>query len=935
MRRFPHLGILLFALFAVAASRLTAATDAWPPASDEIEVDPSITWGELPNGFRYALRHQPVPPGTTSMRLVVLAGSLHEDSGEAGIAHFLEHMAFNGTTRFPGESLSSVLEQQGIRYGPDLTAFTWPSHTIYQLDLNNSASDKIDLALRVMREWAGEIRLAPDQVERERGVLLAEYQSRGANNARLFQQRMKFIHPDSLLSDHTTIAAQDEIGRITVSDLRRFFQKWYRPDNMIFVVAGEIDSAALATRIESVFGDMVRPRTPIPDLELGRIGNANSTRVHLVPNDEIKTFNAELVLVEKAAPTLTDAEFRRELALGLGVRALQRRLNQISRAEPGLYGSLTADLSQNTPHAREFTMRAEGRTGEWKRLIATLVDEYRRLRLFGLLDEELAPLKADALKRAEYATRYAQTESASGLASRLAGQLVWDNVPVSPDFTYARIAAALPDMDAAECLAAMKPLFAEGFPGFLVISEISGMLGQRTVADHLNETNRKQLDPPQPPAVAEFAYTDFGPPGEIVERRHDESLDVHMVRFANGVMLNLKHTTFDVGSAFLTARLDSGGLLREPPGRHGLAGLARGSLIEGGLGQLDIEQMQSALSGHVVRLGFDVNETTFDFSGSSERDDLPLLLQLLCAYLTDPAVRNEALVRTRESIHSWGGMAERSPETALSAKSGAVFYLNDERFTLPDPAVLQSLSAREVREWVQPLLAGAPLEVGLVGDFDIEAAIDHATATLGALAPRAPVEPPPPTEFRRDGGQVDFRITSTESKAGVTVAWPVDGLGAARRRRTMELFSWILRGALNERIREDLGLAYVPGCSYWVSQAVEGSGILQITITTDAKDMQIVYDNVIAIVDELATKGFTDEALTRAREPVLQGIDAQLQSNGYWIQYVARSAQTDPEALVIPHTRRSDIETITREEIEALAREVLVRDSMLVMSAIP
>lgn len=914
---------------------LSAAAGAWPPASPDLAVDPSIHFGELPNGFRYALKRQPIPPGTTSLRLVVRAGSLHEEAGEEGLAHFVEHMAFNGTTRFPGESLAAVLEEQGIRWGPDLTAFTWPSHTIYQLDLNNSAPAKLDLALRVMREWAGEIRFAPDQVERERGVLLAEFQARGANNARIHQQRMDFTYPESRLSDHTPIATTAQINTATAADLRRFFQRWYRPDNMIFVVAGDIDPTAFAERIAAVFGDLPRPADPLPPLDLGRIANNASTRVHLVPNDEIKTFNVELILVEPTTPVLTAVEYRREVALGLAVRALQRRLNVLSRTRPGLFGTLTARLNQDTPHAREFVLHTEGRTTDWKELLATAIDEYRRLRRYGLLDAEIAPLKADALKRAEHAARYAATETAAGAAGRIAGQLVWGNIPTSPDYNYEQAAALLPEIDAAECLAALRPLFAAGFPGFLVISEISGMIGHRSLTEYLNEVSRRPLDRPAPPPEAVFPYTDFGPPGEIVERRHDASLDVHMIRFANGVMLNLKRTAFDARSAYLTARLDSGGILTEPAPRHGVAMLAQGTLIGGSLGRLDIDQLQAALSGHFVRLGFEVNETTLDFNGSADTDDLELLLQLLCAYLTDSALTEDAFVLARESILIWTGMTERFPESALAAKSNHIYYLNDVRFSVPDPTVLRSIDPAEVRAWVKPQLMAAPIEVGLVGDFDVETALQFAAATLGALPAREPVPPPPPTALRRDGGEARFRIDSGESKAGVLVAWPVTGLETARRRRTMELLMWTLRSGLNNRIREELGLTYVPDCDYWISEAVEGRGFLQIKLSADTRDLQTVYDNVLALATELADGGITAEAVRRAREPVLQGIDAQLQSNGYWVRYVASAAQTDPEALVIPHTRRSDIESITQEEIQALAREVIVPTSMLVMSAVP
>ncbi len=898
-----------------------------------IEPDPALHWGTLPNGLRYVLRQQPHPPGATSLRMIVFSGFLHERPEEEGLAHFVEHMGFNGTRKFRGESLAAKLQEAGIRFGPDLSAFTWPSHTIYQLDLSQSDPAKLDLGVTVLREWASEIRFDRKQIEREKGVILAETNTRGRNRARLIAHRLAQLYPNSRLSTHLGHPENGEIAAVDRDALRDFYARWYRPDNVVIVAAGDFDPTAMADLIADRFGDWAPATTPLPTIALGEMHNHPNTRAVLVHNSEVVGVQGELTLVLPRPEQDTLQQRRADLARHLAVSALQRRHTAIARAQPGVFGRLGVTLSNPTPFNAELTFTGSERATEWQHLSRTLIDEYRRFRQHGLLPGELEVPLRNQLKAAEFTVRANATRPASNIADALAGRILWRVIPTAPEFDRDFLQQTVAELDEAACVEALRPFFADGFPILFLITGEETLVGEDNVAEFLNSTLDDEVPPPVVPEIPEFPYTDFGPAGEIARRTHDPSLDVHMVEFANGIKLNLKHTDFQADTVYLTARIDSGGRLAQPDTSLGIDQIAAGSLLEGGLGKLGPQELQAALAGRFASLSFSVGEDTFEFRGSADSHEVALMLQMLTAYITDPEVRPEAVTTAKQNYHNRVGEAFRDPHAALSLRGTWDLFNEDNRFGFFAPQHINRLDPISVRAW---LLAGfneAPIEIGLVGDLDVEDTIAQVAATLGTLPPRQPARFQVPARLRRTPVTRALNVQTTESQIAVMLSWHAAHLETARRRRTLEILSWVLRNMLFSDVREKLGIIYDPGASHWVSHAVKGEGFLSAHYTVRNTDLKRAVVETQKIINRLVKKGLPKGALERAREPLLQLVPQQLESNDYWLKHVVSQAQTNPEALIMPHTRESDLASITEEEVEAMAKEVLHFDRTILFLA--
>jgi zinc protease len=263
---------IAIALILLGAQTLRAQVPLWPHEQSDIAIDPAIHFGQLDNGLRYAILPNAEPPGRVSLRLHVGAGSLDEAEDQRGLAHFMEHMVFNGSRNFPDvEALIPQMQRLGIAFGAHANAYTSFDETVYMLDLPNTDTDTLDLTFTVMRDFADGALIKPEEVEKERGVVLAELKSRDSVGMRLMEQRLAFLMPDFLASERLPIGLQSIIETAPPERFIEFYKTHYIPSNMAFVVVGDIDPVAIETRIREIFYSMQNPDTPYLEPDLGTL----------------------------------------------------------------------------------------------------------------------------------------------------------------------------------------------------------------------------------------------------------------------------------------------------------------------------------------------------------------------------------------------------------------------------------------------------------------------------------------------------------------------------------------------------------------------------------------------------------------------------------------------------------------------------------------
>ncbi|HTO03033.1 MAG TPA: pitrilysin family protein, partial [Opitutus sp.] len=371
-----RLGVLVIvtvlASVAMPAPLIAESASSWPYTAEGLTPAKEWVFGRLDNGLRYVVRKNALPAGNVSLRFCVQVGTAHETPGERGLAHFVEHMAFNGTTHFPGETLVQELRKHGVDIGPELSAFTFLTHTIYNLDAPSIAPDALDRWFTVLRDFADGMQFDPREVKRERGVIASELRDRESPDWRADVARRNFLYPRSPLSNDL----RGSVNRVDQKQLRAFYHKWYHPDRMIVVAVGDADPAQLEMLVHKHFASL-QPRTPAsPKFDPAlKFDPAKTTFFHR--DRRVSNLSMGLTSVLPRTPDSFE-ERRRWTARNLAMFILNNRLRQVMREFPARFGSLEASSGYPTPFSTEISISFAANTWEWYVGTTTLEQELRR-----------------------------------------------------------------------------------------------------------------------------------------------------------------------------------------------------------------------------------------------------------------------------------------------------------------------------------------------------------------------------------------------------------------------------------------------------------------------------------------------------------------------------------------------------------------------------
>lgn len=916
-RLLPLLAAVFFGLLS------SPAQNQWLPEIPEIAVDPQITASRLGNGLRFVhARHTDVSD-SVSLRLIINTGSNDEADDELGYAHFVEHMAFNGTTNFPGESLGATLAQAGIRFGPEVNAFTTPDHTVYQLDLSHRDPVTVELALRVMRDWCDGIVFDENQVKRERKVVLAEMAARGVVRGAFTQERMGFVYPDHPLGDRFVGGTPRSVDRAKADGLRGFYQRWYRPDNAILSVVGNFDPAKISAQIEQHFGSFRGTGPPPARRPRPVAANPTKPRLHWTQIGPIKSFNFEIV--HTRPEPATDSYPRRKEAITTQVvlAIIQTRLNRKVLLAPSEVEEISVTVSNPSIDVAELSFGIRGDPQHWEKLLRDLISEHQRMLKFGILPAELEETREFMLKRIAYARRIPDGERASDYAQRLTDALIHGRVMPSIEDAYTFAESILPALTVDDCAAAMADFLQTGRPRFFIYGDLKEAGKSQALVTSLQTALASPVEPPTMPARTDFPYQDFGAIGSISAQQHDPISDVYQVQFANGVQLNFKQTDFAAESVSVLVRLGDGGLLRANPEMTSLPAIAEDSLIAGGLGALDIEGLTRSLNGRFAQLTFRVDEDSLVFDGISDREQIKLLCQMIGAYITDPALDPAVVSHAISQAEESARLSTIVPENTLQANFLYVLSDKDARYRPAKPKQVARINEADVHDWLVPQLQSQPIEISMVGDILLEDAINAVASTMGALPARPPVAPPAPIKWQIESDEEKVSSYSPDGRGGVTLMWPVKLTDGVRSRRELELLAKGLHILVLERIREDKGLAYSPQVGVWYPDTDPSIGYIRAQVMTERRYTERADREMRKVALDLAKQGFSEVLLTQAINPTLDDLDDQLRDNNYWLNAVLDRLTENPAQLQFAATRESDLRRITTADLTALARKIL------------
>ncbi|WP_390549931.1 M16 family metallopeptidase [Qipengyuania sp. MTN3-11] len=921
---------------------LAAQPVGWDPAEWELEdseFEPEDGWhfGVLENGMRYIVRRNDRPEGTALVRMEVAAGSLDEREDERGFAHFVEHMAFNGSTNVPEGEMIRLLEREGLAFGADTNASTGFERTQYKLDLPRADPDLLDTALMLMRETVGELTFAEAAVEREKGVILSERRVRNTYALQNTLDGLEFAYPEARAARRLPIGAIETLEAADAESLRAFWQREYVPSDTVLVVVGDFDPAVVEAKIRAAFaGWQASPSPDQPAAGPVDPDSAGKTDIYLDPA------LPETITLMRHAPFVDRPDTRAErfeaLLRSVGARIMARRIQRLTRQEDPPLRAAQFGSSDFFEAARTSQLVVVSEDGEWREGLTAAVAEYRHALEYGFSEAEVAEQVANIRAALENAAANAATRSNASLVGQAFRIARGEAVPDSPADTLARFEEQVEAITADRVLAAMRAdAIALDEPLIRYTGKNAPAGGEQALRSSVETAFAMAVEPGQAAETEEFAYSDFGEAGTIVADTREDAFGIRTVRFANGVMLNLKQTDLEDDRVWVRLNLDGGKMLetRADPLAVELAPL----LPAGGLGRHSRDELQTILAGRSVGISFGAGDETFVASAVTTPRDLELQLHYFAASLVDPGYRPEGLGPWRASLDDFFARLGQTPASALAEGLGPILSDSDPRFTRQPIEAYRALDYAGLRAAIADRLASGAIEIGIVGDIDEDAVIAAVAETFGALPPRE-------ATFRGYSGERRTRSftadrsprTLTHSgeldQALVRLVWPTTDDDDWALTSRLTLLERVARLALTEKLREELGQTYSPSADSNQSRVYDDYGTFSIQAEVDVGQVEAGRQAMIETVEALASGGIDDDLLERARRPLIEALDNRLKSNTVWLGLVDR-AQSRPEDVERFLQAKERQLTITPDELTALARTYLVPTAAVTVTVLP
>lgn len=908
--------------------------------TSSLKEDPLLVKGKLENGLSYYIRPCAEPKGRVTIRLRVGTGSLSEAEEDQGIAHFIEHLEFNGSKTFKRGDVIVEMQRHGLGLGGDANAYTSFDETVYMMDLPNLEEKTVNLAFTIMRDFCDGALLEDSAIDAERGIIESEYKARDSAGYRALKTTFGFLLKGSRIPERFPIGSLDFIRNSKHDQFRNFYKTHYVPSNMQLILSGDISADQAKAWIDKYFKDM-KGQDYNFKLDAGELNLPKGMDAVWIYNDELSSTSVDLGVIRKYEHKEDTASQRiKDLPLDLAFVMLNKRFSRMVNKEDCPFISASMGQQELFKQADIINVSATTSHEKWEKALAAIEQEVRRAVKYGFTREELEEECKSLVNSYEVRCKTWPTVKSNAMAGIIAQGIAGQQVLTDP-FEELRILKEGVDIvmkNPELCRIALAKEWAPEVIQAVVTSNVENKDGQKEVLACLKSSLTTEVEALKLEALEPFAYEKIGTPGKVASMKHIDDLDISQYVLSNGIKVNLKPTDFDKDVITIRFSID-GGRVTAPLDKPGIDRFAGVIINQGGLEKHSGEDLARLMAGHSVGVGFSVQNERFVLSGGTTREDLELQLKLMVAHVMHPGYRSEAEMKFRRSLPLMYKNIMHSPDGVLSTK-GMSFLLNgNPRLTDPGQEKMEQLTTADVKSWIDSYLKEGYMEVSIVGDFKKEDIIPVLNATLGAL----PARPDSPKKINHDelavkmadSGKVEnIAYPSEIDRTFACIVWKTKDGFDRQYGRKVNLVNALLKHRLFKGIREKMGEAYSPFVKSSLSMTYPDLGYMMAICPGVLKNKDAVAAAVSEIASQLAEGTIDQDELDRAKLPLINGFERDLRNNGYWIDVIADS-QADPEDIEMARTRIEAYKNMSLDEINALVKEIFKKDNSLNINIIP
>lgn len=904
----------------------------------EVPLDPRVRMGVLDNGLVYYIQENPKPENKVELRLAVNAGSVLEEDDQQGLAHFTEHMAFNGTINFEKNELISYLQSIGVSFGADLNAYTGFDETVYILPIPSDDEEKLRSGFLVLSDWAGGILMKEEDIDAERSIIVEEWRTGQGYSQRMRDQYLPIMLYESKYAERLPIGKMEIVQNFEYETIRRFYRDWYRPDNMAVIAVGDADPEKLESLIKEHFGTLENPKRSPKRMEF-EVPEHKETFVSILTDEEAPGIQVQLFYKHKALPTKTKEDYRNYLLRTLYGGMLTQRLDEI-RQKPDApfifagtgYGNFVRDLDY-------FSASGVVAPGKVEAGILSLLVENERVAQFGFTQSELDRVKKSVLNNAERSYKEMDKVESRAIVGRYVNHFLDGRFADGEAWKYEFYKEIIPLIKLEEINSLAKTLVREENRVIVIMApegEKDYLPTEDKVLALFDEVNKMQLSPYEEKLLGEQLIENLPVPGRISSTNFIEAIGLHEIVLSNGVKVYIKSTDFK-NDEIVFSGTGKGGISVFGDEDHYSASYAGVMVSIMGVGDFSPSDLRKILAGKSVSVTPNIGTYTQTITGNASPRDLETALQLIHLYFTAPRKDQELFDVFINNQKTQLASAQVNPDYQFSKRLNRIIANGNLRaMSIFDPEDLEKVDMeRGLEIYADRFSNAANFEFFFTGNIDMNSFKPLLEQYLGSL----PSDPENIDEFKDLGiraprGKSEIIEVGTDEKSQVILYFSGERTYERQKAADISYLGEILTIKLIENLREDIGGVYGVGASGSMGIQPVDNFSFSIAFPCSPDMVDQLIEAAWEEVRKIQENGPTEEDLDKVKEKRRIALEENLKRNNYWnSQLSAIRTYGLPWETILE--ARNSIEQMSVERVQKAAQEFLIKENLLEIKKFP
>lgn len=906
-------------------------------ADEVIPLDPGIRLGRLPNGFTYYIRKNTEPKNRVQLYLANKVGSILESDDQRGLAHFMEHMSFNGTKNFPKNDLVNYLQKAGVRFGADLNAYTSFDETVYQLPIPSDDPEVLKNGFQIMRDWAHGATLDVTEIDKERGVVLEEKRLGKGAQQRMQDKYLPMLFNNSRYSNRLPIGTEDVLKNFKPETIRKFYQDWYRPDLQALIVVGDIDVNAIESMIKAKFSDLKTPPNA-PKRTKYTIPLINKNQFITVTDKEFPVTVAQIMIKHPEKKLITTTDYKNSIIRSLFNDMLQTRFSDLSKQADPPFLQAGASISGFLAGLDTYNAFVVAKPGEMERGFKSVLTETERVKRFGFTQSELERAKESYLVNMESAFKEKDKTPSESLVNEYVRNFLENEASPGIEYEFKLAHKFTPSISLNDVNELAKRYITDvnrdviimgpekdkdSLPDESTIGKWISNVKQEDVSAYVDQVSKKPL------------LDTVLSGGKIISEKQIPELGITELSLSNGVKVVLKPTDFKNDEISFTA-FSPGGTSLYSDEDFQSAAFATSIIRSGGIAEFNSIQLPKLLSGKRVSVSPYISERSEGISGSSNPKDLETALQLTYLYFTHP--RKDAETFKGLIAQQKGAIANREndPNSVFADSVAAILGNYNIRRTGPSLQKINQINLDRAFEIYKDRFSDASdFTFTFVGSFKPDSIKPLLEKYLGSLPSVNRKESPRDLGIRIPAGKLDKKIyKGQEPKANVRLVFSGDYTYSEKHNIQLDALAEVLSIKLIERLREDEGGVYGVGARASYTKFPKGRYTFTISFGCAPENVEKLISSTLDEINKIRQNGAQLVDIQKFVAEETRTTETQLKDNGFWLGYLNNQLQNqeDPKEVL---TYLDALKELTPEALKATVQYRLSENNFIRLVLLP